>query len=82
MDDLSVFTDKHLWTLENLDHLPQHFVENPEQGEGSLYTKLEQSAGANPPEVKQLAAEMLWLLFIIVYHDAMKAGTKRLQIRR
>lgn len=80
--DGSVFTDRKLWTLENLDDLDRYYVQNTDPGEGTFLTKLEAQLAPTPPGVKQLAAEMLWVLYLYPNTSAMRHGTKRLQLRR
>jgi hypothetical protein len=83
LDDGSVLSDaKRLWTLENLVHLERHFVDNPDDGEGGFFDKLEEQLSPAPAAAKQLAAELLWLLYLGVSEGAIRGGTKRLQIRR
>ncbi len=78
----SVFTDKRLWTLENLGYLDRYFVQSPDAGRDSFLDKLEKQLSAAPPIARQLAAEMLWLIYLCVSSSALKGATKRLQIRK
>jgi len=48
---------------------------------GSFLSKLEDQLAAASPGAKQLAAELLWLLYLIVADTMMSGGTKRVQIR-
>jgi len=82
LGDGSVFSDKNLWTSENLSHLDRYFVQNLDEGEGNFWLKLESQLAPAPPEAKQLAAEMFWMMYIFVSEEALKPGTKRLQIER
>ena len=80
--DGSVLSDHQLWTLGNLEHLDRHFVQNLETGEGTFFTKLEAQLAPAPSPAKQLAAEMLWLLYLSVSQESIKGLTKRMQIRQ
>ena len=80
--DGSVLSDKHLWTLDNLAHLEREFIDNPDLSSANFLDKLERQLKPTPPAVKQLAAELLWLLYLIVSEDALKGGTKRMQIKK
>ena len=62
--DGSVFTDASLWREENLAAPQTHFVDAPDEGEGTFFEKLEGQLSGTDPEVKQLAAEMLWVMFL------------------
>ncbi len=78
----SVFTDQALWTRENVQALVQHYANNPDEGEGSFFSKFKHQIGPASPDAKKLAAEMLWVMYLIVGSGAMGADTKREQIRR
>jgi 5-methylcytosine-specific restriction enzyme B len=82
LDDGSILSEKRLWTLENLVHLERYFVNNPDEGEGRFLEKLQGQLSPAPAAAKQLAAELLWLLYLGVSEAALKGGTKRLQIRK
>ncbi len=78
----SVFTDDHLWTPENIKSLVKHFVENLDEGEGSFLDKLKKQLAPSPKGVKQLAAEMLWVMYLVPEQDAMHTETKLQNIRQ
>lgn len=80
--DGSVLSSKSLWNCDNLDHLQRHFVENLDMGEGDFFQKLKSQLSPAPASAKQLAAEMLWLLFLFISSTGMKAATKRLHIEK
>ena len=60
----SVFTTKSLWTNASLEALDEFIVKNPDVSNGSFWTKLEQQLVPAAPEAKQLASEMLWVLYL------------------
>ncbi|HYR07474.1 MAG TPA: P-loop NTPase fold protein [Longimicrobium sp.] len=60
----SVLGEGPLWTAENVRRLNAHFVENLLTDERSFLQKLEEQLASSPPEVKRLAAEMLWLMML------------------
>jgi 5-methylcytosine-specific restriction enzyme B len=80
--DGSVFTDHSLWTPANLAQLDRFFVQNLDISDRSFWDKLEDQLAPASPAAKQLAAEMFWVMFLIVYQSAMAADTKRAQVRR
>jgi len=82
LNDGSVFSDKRLWTSENFDQLDRYFVQNLDMGEGDFLEKLEAQLAPATPEGKQLAAEMLWAMYLIIHRDVMGGDTKRQQIER
>ena len=60
----SVFSAQRLWTVPLLDALNQYFVRQPDLGEGKFLEKLELQLEPVPPGAKQLAAEMMWLMYL------------------
>ena len=60
----SIFSDNGLWTLENLKGLDQYFVNNLDYREGDFFEKLEAQIEPTESAVKQLAAEMMWLMLL------------------
>lgn len=82
MANESILSDIQLWTPENLAYLDEHFVQNPDEGARGFIEKLHDQLAPTPPRVKQLAAEILWILYLSVSDSAMKGATKRVQIRQ
>jgi len=80
--DGSVLSKNRLWTLENLKQLERYYVDRPDLGEGRFLDKLEQQLVPVTSEGKQLAAEVLWILYLGMSETAMKGITKRLHIKR
>ena len=80
MADGSILSDRALWTSENLGYLDRHFVQNLDEGTRSFLEKLHDQLAPTPPAVRQLAAEVLWILYLSVSDTSMKGATKRLQI--
>lgn len=60
----SVFSDRKLWTVQNLELLDRHFVQNLDEGDRGFTEKLEAQLAPTSPAAKQLAAEMMWLLYL------------------
>lgn len=82
MADGSILSDHALWTPENLAHLDRHFVQNLDESSRGFLEKLHDQLAPTPPAVKQLAAELLWILYLSVSDASMRGATKRLQIRQ
>ena len=78
LSDTAVFTDRPLWTLEGLRAMERHFVQNPDEGEGKFWEKLHDQLEPTAPAVKQLAAEMTWLMLLCPSNTS--AATKEQQI--
>ena len=77
-----MFTEKSLWTSENAGYLVRYFVEIPRKGGGNFLKRLEGELAQAPGTAKQLAAEMLWVMYLFPVPSAMQPGTKRQQIRQ
>lgn len=79
LSDGSVFSDQQLWTLEGMESLEAHFINNPDEGQGSYWEKLRHQLEGTPPVVRQLAAEMNWLMLLCPSN--IQAQSKRQTIR-
>jgi 5-methylcytosine-specific restriction protein B len=64
LGDGSVFTSKNLWTDSNLEELNQNFVQNMDEGDRSFLEKLHDQLEPSSPAAKQLAAEMMWIMYL------------------
>ncbi|HET7230828.1 MAG TPA: P-loop NTPase fold protein [Longimicrobium sp.] len=65
VNDHSIFTPgRERWTPRNITALRSAFTDNPLQGTLSFDEKFQQQLQDQPPDVKLLAAEMLWVLFL------------------
>ena len=64
LNDGSVFSDRQLWTLNGMETLETHFIKNLDEGQGSYWEKLRLQLEKTSPSVKQLAAEMNWLMLL------------------
>lgn len=63
--DGSLFSDDSLWTHANIDQFKKYFVDNLIYGgDQTFYEKFEIQLSSAPPEVKHLAAEMLYILLL------------------
>lgn len=60
----SVFTDRTLWSKEALEELDKNFVQRPDTGDATFFKKLEEQLKPCSSAAKQLAAEMMWLLYL------------------
>jgi 5-methylcytosine-specific restriction protein B len=67
----SLFTNRNLWTSDNLASLKRHYVDNLIEGDGSFYDKLQKQIGDAPSAVIQLAAEAIWFLNLFVLEGSM-----------
>ncbi|MDE2805516.1 MAG: AAA family ATPase [Gemmatimonadota bacterium] len=82
LDGGSVFTEKSLWTSDNVDYLVRDYAENLDYGEGGFFQKLKNQLAGSPASAKQLAAEMFWVMYLFCTRASMQPGTKRRQIRQ
>ncbi len=64
LSDGAVFAQKPVWTLSYLQDLKQHFIDQPDEGDGDFFDKLKRQLDPAKSEVKQLAAEMLWFMHL------------------
>ena len=64
LSDEAVFAQEPVWTLPYLQDLKQHFIDQPDEGDGDFFDKLKRQLDPAQSEVKQLAAEMLWFMHL------------------
>ena len=77
----SIFTNQPLWTRENAEALEKHYSQNLDLGEGDFFQKFEGQLADAPVAAIRLAAEILWVIYLIVSSEASSGATKRRQIR-
>lgn len=77
--DGSVFSDKMLWSVDNLTEVRKDFIDNPDEGDRTFLEKLEDQLRNSSAAAKQLTAEMLWLMLLCPSNITIK--TKRDQIK-
>jgi hypothetical protein len=81
--DGSLFTPgKSIWSERWLGQLRKRYLDQPDESDDDFYTKLKRQLEGSPAEVYQLMAELLYVHFLIVWHDAMGGPTKEGQIRK
>ena len=76
----SVFDEEPIWTDALLGEFEEHFVKNPDFGEGDFFTKWEKQVKAGSRPLSKLTAEILWLYYLFPSNVMHK--TKVDQIRR
>jgi len=79
--DGSVFGLENLWNLSGFEELHRYFTENPDESDSSFFEKLKKQLDPAKPSTRKLAAEMLWVMFIIQHDSSMKSETKRNNVR-
>ncbi len=60
----SIFSNKALWNSDALEQLDRYFVQRPDLSDSTFLEKLEEQLRPASPAAKQLAAEMMWLLYL------------------
>ena len=76
--DGSILTDKALWTLTNLEDLFHRYSSNPIEGSTrDFLDKLREQLEGATLEVKQLAAEVMWFIYLFPVPTSVKPETKR-----
>lgn len=76
----SLFTPgKPIWSQSNREHLYKRFVEQPDEGSDSFMTKYERQLKGCPPEVVQLAAELLFVHLLVPFGTSRKKKLELVQ---
>ena len=78
--DASVLGGERIWTLANLQELDNRFTNNPDETDRSFVDKLHDQLANSSAHVKQLAAEIMWLLLLCPSN--ISADRKRSNIRK
>ena len=76
--DGSLFTDKAIWTSDNLWELRKRFLDQPDLGNRDFFVKLEEQLSDSPPAVYELMGEVLYAYYLILAG----AGNKQERIER
>ena len=80
--DGSLFSNEQLWTKENIEALKENFTDNPLDDKRKFEDKLIEQLKNTTTQVQQLAAEMLWVLYLFVHKTAMRPETKQSNIKK
>lgn len=75
----SLFSEKSLWKLDNLDELYRSFTQNPVEGGDSFVHKLSLQLADTPADAIQLMAELNWVL--LLFSSNIKPESKRSMVR-
>lgn len=78
IDGGSLFSNKNLWNSQYLAEIERDVINSQLELEGNFMHRLKEQLASVSPEAKQLAAEMLWLLFLCASNISVR--TKREQI--
>ena len=78
IDGGSLFSNKNLWNSQYLAEIERDVINSQLELEGNFMHRLKEQLAGVSPEAKQLAAEMLWLLFLCASNISVR--TKREQI--
>jgi len=81
LEDGSVLSSHRLWTSENIAELSKYFIDSPDEGDRSFLEKLKDQLAPASLRTRQLAAEMLWVMMLIVSKSNTGAATKRELVR-
>jgi hypothetical protein len=60
----AIFGSNKLWTVANLKAIDENVSQNPDTGKDDFLGKLKVQLASCTAEVKQLAAEIMWLMFL------------------
>ncbi len=80
--DDSLFTPGHpIWSLNSLYDFRKRILDDSLPASGGFYQRFELQLVGAPPETIQLAAEILYVYFLIANQHAIRGTTKRQRIR-
>ncbi|WP_197723058.1 McrB family protein [Kocuria rosea] len=81
IDDRSLFSGEPINSLTAVQELVEAFIDQPDEGSGTFYEKLEAQLATVSADAVQLAAELMYVYYLIVTTRAARAKTKRDQIQ-
>jgi 5-methylcytosine-specific restriction protein B len=81
IDDLGLFDDSRISTVDNSEVLVRDFVQQPDLGEGTFLGKLRGQLAATPPGAVQMAAELLYVHLLIARSSTIGGAKKLQQVR-
>ena len=64
LSDGGIFENKELWKIDYFQDLNQHLIKGLDRNKDVFFEKLESLLEPRPPEIKQLAAEIWWLMLL------------------
>ena len=79
ISDNGIFEDTEIWKIGYFEELNQHLIKQLDKNEDKFTEQLGNLLQARPPEIKQLAVEISWLMSLC--HDKYKIQTKRESIK-
>ena len=81
--DGSLFTpSRSIWTPDVINDFYERFVGQPDESKDSFMAKLERQLGGAGTATVQLAAEILYVHYLIAHRDTIGGDTKRDRIRQ
>ncbi|WP_424347635.1 McrB family protein [Kocuria sp. CH-021] len=81
IDDRSLFSGEPINSAAAVQELVEAFIDQPDEGSGTFYEKLETQLSTVSADAVQLAAELMYVYYLIVTTRAARAKTKRDQIQ-
>jgi len=81
LEDGSVLGANQLWTAAHIAELGKYFVDSPDEGDRTFLEKLKDQLAPASLRARQLAAEMLWVLMLIISKSNTGTSTKRQLVR-
>lgn len=64
LGDGSIFSERAIWTQSHLSELQRLIVGNADFGDDTFQTKLQRQIQSAPADIIQLAAEVLWFIYL------------------
>ena len=81
--DDSLFTPgEPIWSLANLTDFHERFAGQPDDSKDTFFTKFERQLHGAQPQIHQLAAEILYLSYLIVHPRTISGDKKRQNVNR
>jgi 5-methylcytosine-specific restriction protein B len=79
LSERSIFTGENIWSTANIELLDSAFTQNPDDSDRTFITKLHDQLSYSPADIKQLAAEVVWLLLLCPNNNSVEGKRKNIE---
>src|ERR1700712_2734406 len=79
LGERSIFTGEDVWNTANIELFESAFTQNPDDSDRKFTVKLHDQLSKCPPDVKQLAAETMWLLLLCPNNNSVDGKRKNIE---
>jgi 5-methylcytosine-specific restriction protein B len=79
LGERSIFTGEDVWNTANIELFDSVFTQNPDDSDRTFIAKLHDQLSPCPADIKQLAAETMWLLLLCPNNNSVEGKRKNIE---